>query len=205
MVAESASPPKSPGKMARKSSVFSPGCQIPLAIKLTVRSLYLVQGQGIAQIWPLVGLTYQQVKNMVAREGWSKERNAPGKLKPESEKSQVEELQLAHAQAEVKRIHESIAIRTEELSVRTLDHCSEILDKRPADMDKALQMASGAARNFVQIARMSRGLDARRSESAGNDGAPSVNVFLVRGETLERPMVRAEVVTEVEVKTIPNA
>lgn len=186
---------------------FSPGNPVPLAVKLAVRSFYVLQGLKPSQIGPMVGLSAKQVYNLSRREGWSTERVANrSKI---SEK--VKERQDARAADEIAFTHKAIAIRSEELSVKSLDHCAEILGRTmedgitPAIDSKSLQMATGAARNLVQIARMSRGLDARRSESAGNDGAPSVNVFLVRGETLERPMLRAEVVVEAEVKTISNA
>ena len=202
MVAESAKAPSTlPAKRGRKPG-FSPGSQIPLAIKLTVRSFYVVQGLGPAAIGPLVGLSAQQVTNMVAREGWRAQRGDKRTSKEGDAKKEIERLQSEHASEQNQRIHEAIAIRTEELSVKTLDHCAEIL-KAPSGSEKELQMASGAAMNFVKIARMSRGLDQRQSERNGAGDQLSVNLFVVRGETVESAVKRVEPV-EVVATALPT-
>lgn len=180
---------KSPGKSTPSAPgpslplvKFSAGNTIPMAVKLTVRSLYVLQGLKPAQIAPMCGLAPQQVANLARREGWTALRN--GKKEAKEQKSIA--LQDARASEDVARVVEAVAIRSEELSVRTLDRCSEILKSGGEDSDKKLQMASGAARNFVQIARMSRGLDARTNPN-GNGGFNqlNVNLFVVQGETPE--------------------
>jgi hypothetical protein len=170
MVAETA---PMPAKRPRKPS-FGPGSPIPISTKLSVRSFYLLQGLKPSQIAPMVGLSAQQVANLAIREGWSKERT---KRKAEKE-SKALERQDARAGEEIERIHQAIAIRGEELSVKTLDHCADLLSESVIDA-KNLQMASGAARNFVQIARMSRGLDRTASGSQSQPQGNSVNLIFV--------------------------
>jgi len=183
MVAELAKPLKP----ARPKPAFGPGSPIPISTKLTVRSFYLLQGLKPSQIAPMVGLSAQQVANLAIREGWSKQRTA----KKAEKESRALERQDARAEAEIDQIQRAIATRTEELSVKTLDHCAEIL-KSPAGSEKELQMASGAAMNFVKIARMSRGLDQRQSERNGAGDQLSVNLFVVRGEPVESAAKKVE-------------
>jgi predicted nucleic acid-binding protein len=175
MVAEAAKPTKRP--------VFHPGFRIPEAVRLTVRSLYVLQGLSPSAIGPMVHLTAQQVTNLVAREKWTAKRAS----KQNSREQKAIALQDARANDDVQRVVEAVAVRSEELSVRSLDFCSELLDDKDA---KGLQMASGAAANFVKISRMSRGLDVR---GAPGDSNGSVNVFLVAGERVQRSETRAEV------------
>lgn len=198
MVAEVVPNPKPP-KPARTKHAFGPGSPIPLSIKLSVRSFYLLQGLKPSQIAPMVGLSAQQVANLAIREGWSKQRT----VKKAEKENRALERQDARADAEVEQIHRAIATRTEELSVKTLDHCADIL-KSPAGSEKELQMASGAAMNFVKIARMSRGLDQRQGERNGSGDQLNVNVFVVKGETVESAIKRVEPV-EVVATALPTS
>lgn len=192
------SPTASAKPPASEPQKFGAGCPVPLAVKLAVRSFYVVQGMKPAQIAPMVGMNAEQVSNLARREGWVKLRaNQQGEKERKSA-----EAQDTRAQDDVARIVEAVAIRGEELSVQTLDHCSRILNRKtedgnPAIDSKELQMASGAAVNFVKIARMSRGLDAR---GAGDTRPNQINVglFIVSGEA--RPMKPA---IPCEAKPIP--
>ena len=197
MVAESESIPPAPKPKknapgAESALASSPalnfakgrGNRIPESLRLAIRSFYVVQGLGPAEIAPMVRMAPLQVRNLIAREKWAPLRAAKQKVR----ESKMIQLQDARASEDVARIVEAVAIRSEELSVRSLDFCGELLDAKDA---KGLQMASGAARNFVQISRLSRGLD-RGDASGGAGGKPSVSVFVVTGERLERPMRQAD-------------
>lgn len=169
--------------LASKSH-FGPGNPIPLAVRMTVRALYVVQGLKPAQIGPMVHLSATQVQNLVRTSGWSKLRAE----KSAQKESKAIALQDARADVDVQRVVDATAMLSEDLSLRSLNLCSELVDKKDA---KGLQMASGAARNFVQIARMSRGLDARTNGNGGGGvNQLNVNLFVVQGETPES-MARA--------------
>lgn len=173
----SAKPPASAPR-AKSLPQFGPGNPVPLAVKMAVRSFYLIQGLKPAQIGPMVGLSSQQISALARREGWSTGR----KGKPGRSEQKAVELQDSRAGVEVEKIHEAIAMRGEELAVGTLELAAERLRSKD---DKGLQMVSGAALNFTKIARMSRGLDARGVNSGGSGAVLAVNLFLVRGETPE--------------------
>ena len=190
---------RSKAKPRRKPSpghAFAPGLSIPLAVKMAVRSFYLLQGLQPAQIAPMVSLSAQQISNLVRRENWHEQRKAR-----ETKREQIAtKLQDTRAHADIAAVVEAVAIRGEELSVRTLEHCSAVLSRKtesgaPAIDSKELQMASGAALNFVKIARMSRGLDARGTNANGSVGQGGSNpfglaVFVVRGESREEVEAR---------------
>lgn len=157
-----------------KQATFSPGWRIPEAIRLTIRSLYVLQGIGPAQISEMVKLTPVQVRNLIAREGWRVQR---AKKRNERETKQIA-VQDARANEDIQRVVEATATLSEELSVGSLILSRELLEAKDA---KGLQMASGAAANFVKIARMSRGLDNRQQ-----DQGSSLNVFICRGEVVTK-------------------
>ncbi len=190
MVAEvSASQPKTTPR-------FSPGNRIPESIRLTVRSLYVVQGVQVAQIANTLGLKPQQVRNLVVREGWTKLRDKKGPRKQE-----LEAKLLARAQDDINRVVEATAILSEDLSLRSLNLCGEYLDAKDA---KSLQMASGAARNLVQIARMSRGMDQRNGpQNSSGDAVPQTLIFVGALERAVKPEPRQ--VTEVSAVPVPPA
>jgi len=165
-----------------KKPVYGPANPIPLAVCLAVRSFYVIQGLKPSQIAPMVGLSPAQITQLAIRKGWSSERVA--KRKERSRKA--EQAQDTRAKAEVSQIHEAIAMRTEELAVKTADRCADILGNVAGIDDKALQMSSGALRNFVQVARMSRGMDSRGPQnSPGGNGAQAGATLIFVG-ALER-------------------
>lgn len=155
--------------MVAETTKFSPGNRIPEAIRLTVRSLYVVQGLQSAQIAKTLGLKPQQVRNLCVREGWSALRAKKG-----PRKQQLEAKLLARAQDDQNRVVEATAILSEDLQLRSLNLCGEYLDAKDA---KSLQMASGAARNFVQISTMLRN-PAQRGAIAAQGGNGTTLIFV---------------------------
>ena len=183
MVAEVSQAPQKPSKRARQVLPW----RFPESTRLSIRSLYVVHGRQPKDIALALNLKAQQVSNIIHREGWTA-------LRPKKPTQRQEKLEIAireREQADVARVVEATALLSEDLSLRSLNYCSELLDAKDP---KGLQMASGAARNFVQIARMSRGLDSKRDTGADQSAQLNVNLFLVRGETLEQPIKRAEAV-----------
>jgi hypothetical protein len=151
--------------------------RIPEHIRLAVRSMYVIHARPPSEIARSLALTAPQVSNMIAREGWARLR---AKKQNEREQKAVA-IQDTRADHDVARVVETTAVLSEELGIRSLNFSSELLDAKDP---KGLQMASGAALNFVKIARMSRGLDAR---AGGNERSDvNVNLYIVRGETVNR-------------------
>ncbi len=174
--------------MVAETTKFSPGNRIPEAIRLTVRSLYVVQGLQSAQIAKTLGLKPQQVRNLCVREGWSALRAKKG-----PRKQQLEAKLLARAQDDQNRVVEATAILSEDLQLRSLNLCGEYLDAKDA---KSLQMASGAARNFVQISTMLRNPAQRGAipgQSGGNGGATLIFVGALE-RTTPKELKAAELV-----------
>ena len=143
---------------------------IPEALKLQVRSLYVLHGYAPIQIAQMLQLTADQIYRLVSRNGWNRLKEERGRRK--------EAAQDARAQADVAKVQEVVAIRAEELTVRSLDLCSDFLDTKDA---KNLSMASTAARNLSEITRKSRGLDQVAAVQVNAQNV-QLNTFLARGE-----------------------
>lgn len=125
---------------------------LPLAIRLQARSLYVQIGHPPSVIAQLLNVPVQRIYQLVSHEKWNRE-----KVKTEL-KSQ--ESARVRTEASISEIVEAVAQRTEELGLRTLDLSEQFLVAGDA---QKLQQASQAAMNFVKMARMSRGLDARQT------------------------------------------
>lgn len=188
MVAEASSPTKTI-KAGRKLKPW----YIPEATRLSVRSLYVIHGRPPSAIAQALDLTPSQVNGLINREGWRRL-----KVSKRIEKAAIADAQQnARADADISRVVETTAVLSEELSIRTLNLSSELLDAKDP---KGLQMASGAALNFTKIARMSRGLDTRQAQD--ERGSVNVNLYVVRGETVQRSEKRVE--TAIEISAVAN-
>ena len=139
---------------------------IPFATRATVRSLYVVHCKSPAEIASAIGLTGLQVRTLIARQGWTKDRDALLAKRDSKENESVAR--------QIEQVNEVIAIRSEELTVRSLDLCAEALDCKDA---KQLQMASSAARNLDQVRRSARNLDRGEQGKSG----PTFNMALFFG------------------------
>lgn len=128
-----------------------PRVSFDVVTRLKVRSMYLLQGLQTTEIAEELGLQRSQVQNLISRQKWAQKR----KKVAES----LEAKAIARTQREVEEIVETVAVKTEELAVRSLDAASEILDDKAGDYwAKDLQSVSQAAKNFVGLARQARGL-----------------------------------------------
>lgn len=151
-------------EFSRKRRVCNSPVTIPLEDKLRIRTLYVQSGQAPSIIAQGLGMDIRRVNNVIHREGWTKERQAIiGKLEKSAD---------AKAQASMNEIVEAVAQKTEELSVRSLNLCDELLTAKDP---KGLQLASAAAFNFVKMTRLCRRMD----QSALEAGA-SPSVILLR-------------------------
>ena len=157
-----------------KKRKFFKAHSIPFATRATIRSLYVVHCKGPAEIAALVALPRQKICDLVHKNGWTQERDA---ILSKRERQQTEEIVR---QAE--HVNEVVAVRSEELTVRSLDLCSEALDAKDA---RALQLASSSARNLDQIRRAARNLD--RSDQAKSGPTLNLAMFFTHGQATARP------------------
>lgn len=167
--------------------------------RATIRRLYIVAGQSPAQIAFALSLKPQQVRNLVSREGWLSLKSGKDKTR----KKQLDEKVLARAQEDQNRVVEASAILAEDLQLSSLNLCAEYVSAKDP---KSLQMASGAARNFVQISTMLRN-PAQRGAIAGQPGGgASVNLIFVGALERAQPkeLKQAEPVN-VSATQIPDA
>lgn len=167
--------------------------------RATIRRLYIVAGQSPAQIAFALSLKPQQVRNLVSREGWLSLKSGKDKTR----KKLLDEKVLAHAQADQNRVVEASAILAEDLQLSSLNLCAEYVSAKDP---KSLQMASGAARNFVQISTMLRN-PVKAGAAIAQGGGSTTNLIFVG--TLERAQPKAEPkqadAVNVEAKQIPDS
>lgn len=194
MVAETSPVP------AKPKAKFRP--TFPLPLKLKIRSLYVIQQESPAAIGEKVGLTRQQVQNLITRERWVVTKRRA--------KESFQAKQDARTKAEVDEVIEAVAVQTEDLSLRVLDKASRAMDREDKEACRDLQALSQTAKNFVGMARQARGLDAEIK--AERDGRGNVILFAASFERIEAaPMKRAEKTAdaqpalEASVKAIPDS
>ena len=108
---------------------------------------------------------------------------------------------LARADAQIERVVEATAILSEDLQLRSLNFCSELLNEKDA---KGLQMASGAARNFVQISRLCRRLDTQPGGNFQNGSGPQTTLVFV-GDMPRAARAEPKPVTEVSAQVVPDS
>lgn len=172
-----------PAQTKSKRGKFRP--TFPLPLKLKVRSLYIIQQLSSAEIGAQVGLTRKQVQDLVKREGWiSVKRRAKASFIAKHD---------AQACEQVAEIHESFAVKTEELSMAVLGK----LDKRMPDEDenvaRDLQAFSATAKNLIGVARQIRGMDSGKRDMPGGNtiiflgSAPRVGDSVKRSEVNVTP------------------
>lgn len=138
------------------------------------------------QISEVIGCDKQVIYDLSNRRGWSKLR---AKAWSKADKEMTDCLSN-----EIAQVSHEIATESEELTFGTLQMLRESIDNRNA---KDAQAASGAARNLVDIARRSRGLDSNNQQSTASNG--SVNFFVLQ----ELPAVPALPVSKPELQVNP--
>ncbi len=191
MVAETQPPAVLPAKPPRMST----GNRFSEVTRATIRRLYIVAGHNPAQIAIALSLKPQQVRNLVAKEGWARLKAG----KADSRKQQINDKLLARAQEDQNRVVEASAILAEDLQLSSLNLCAEYVTAKDP---KSLQMASGAARNFVQISTMLRN-PAQRGAIPGPSGNGTTLIFvgaLERAQPKELKQVEPAAI-EVSAKT----
>lgn len=152
--------------------------------------MYLLMGLDGSEIGASLSIPVKKVYDLIAREGWTKER--------ERMKSKAVAKCDERAAREVENIVESVAIKTEELALGTLDAAGEVLENQSGDFwAKDLQSLSQAAKNFVSLARQARGLD-----SASGNLADKPQILFLQLERVERPEKKVEHIHELSTSEV---
>ncbi len=99
----------------------------------------------------------------------------------------LEQKHDARAQAECAEIHEAVALKTEEITVRVLDKVDAAIDRDDVNAARDLQAYTQATKNIYSVARQARGLDLESRERAGN-GQTLVFIDLPRVEAKREPV-----------------
>ena len=145
----------------------------PLADELAVQTLYLVDGFSPKQISQSLTRPYNRVRALIARRGWAVQRRA---------KADQSSLAIdAHSRAHIQRVVQAQAVLAESASVASLTRTKEAL-ALPINRDNAnaVRAYAGSSRDLVNIARLSRGLDAAQQQQGGTN--LTLAMFLVKGE-----------------------
>lgn len=130
---------------------------------MRVRTLYLIKDEPPGVIAKTLGVDRQIIYDLVSKRGWAKMRE---KVWAKAD---------AQITADLEQVSHAIATESEELTFGTLQMLRESIDQRDA---KSAQMASGAARNLVDIARRSRGQD---QQIQGGSTGGNMNFFVLQG------------------------
>ena len=192
MVAEATANCTSPKKVKGRGHAR----QIDLTTRSQARNLYAVQHLTAQDVANRTGLTVPQVYSLAKRDGWVKTRvqlrAKAAQVLRDREEQQVEEL------------IDAMAIKSQVLSLGSLDKAIDTLARDDQNAAKDLQAYSQAAKNAVGIFRQARGLDAKQ---VGDGGTSQINVMFVGQLTrsAERTAVNVTPVESVPVSTTPDA
>jgi len=133
--------------------------------KIQARTLYLVGNLGPKEIAAKLGAPHKSIELLISRSGWSKMRNANWNKTGEEIAAKVE--------ADIAQVSQRIAVESEELTIGSLQVLRNSIATGNA---KDMQMASGAARNLVDIFRKCRGMDNKVETNQGS--STNVNMFV---------------------------
>ncbi len=183
MVATVESPAIAPSRPRQYS--YSGG-KLSAEQKLRIRTLYLSHNLGPKEISDQLKCDYRATRAIISTAGWAKLRGKRWE-KAEAEVNNVVEKDLAEVSQQIivnseELTHGSLELLRQSLAPDSPEMAALPLEKRlkfMADRAKTAQMASGAARNLVDIARRCRGLDNKVEQSTGT--ITNVNLFMIKG------------------------
>ncbi len=190
MVAETISNPPAKPKRRNASPVWS------LVQELAVQTMYLTDGMSPKHIASALQVSPQRVSNLVFQRGWSKERaKKAGKLEAKARAGEAEHIQ---------RVVKAQAAVAEAGSIAGLKRALQATESDSEFAARDFRSWAGGARDLVNVARLSRGLD-QQSGSIGSSTTLNLTQLVIRGEPLPAPVKLCEQVTEVEAQVIPVA
>lgn len=139
--------------------------KIDLLTRSQARNLYVVRQLSAPEVATQTGLTASQIYNLADREGWTKTRAEIKRKSAEALRARDEE--------DISEIVEAVAVKSQVLSLGTLDSAITELATPGEFQAKNLQALSVAAKNFVGLYRQAKSLDVAAQQ--GN----TVNVLYV--------------------------
>lgn len=138
---------------------------IDLLTRSKARNLYAVRQLPAQEVATACGLTVQQIYTLAQREGWTKTRVLM--------RQKEEQASQAREERDIKELVDAVAVKSQVLSLGTLDSALEELNTPGEFQAKNLQALSVAAKNFVGLYRQAKSLDVASQQ--GN----TVNVLYV--------------------------
>ena len=178
MVADTAQGSKKPKEPKKLNKGFRQ--PVPLITRMKVRNLYLGACLGNIEIGEQVGLTANQVAQIVYRDG----------LPAIRKRKQAKAIEATDARTDetLEQFNEQLAREAEEISLGALQRAREEVDSPGEFGARNFQSWTGGINNLVKAARTVRGLDAKQAADAGS----TVNLFIVSGERVQRSEARPE-------------
>lgn len=151
-----------------------PRRKVDMVTRMKIRSLYLYNGLDPKEIAEQTQIPVAAIHKLVGNAGWSAQRS---RLKRE-----IQAKADARSAAEVEGIVEAVAIKSEEMGLRSLDEAGDILDAKVRSdfWAKDLQSVSQAAKNFIGLARQARGLDTSENQAGNTQSILFVSLERVR-------------------------
>lgn len=166
----------------RKTGVRGP--EVPLMLRLKIRTMYLNSGESLRTIAAKTGLTEKTVKQMVFKEGWTKLKCRLKETLVAQQDAERDEI-VSQAMNQIK--DESIAIAGESMAA--------IREALAAKSSKDFQALTAGARNLVSVAKA-----IMLPNATNGDGSTQVNVFVLRAGQMAAEDPKQ--VTEVEAKRV---
>jgi hypothetical protein len=161
-----------------------------LADELAVQTLYLVDGFTPKQISQSLTRDYQAVRRLIWSRGWTAQRRNKSELARASTN--------AHSHAHIERVVKAQAVLAESASVAGLKRAMESAQSGSETSARDFRAWAGGARDLVNVARLSRGLDAAQQQQ--NNTSLTLAMFLVKGE---RELKNVAESTPVDVSATP--
>lgn len=160
------------------------GPEIPLMVKLKVRTMYLNSGQTLRAIATATGLQERAVNRLVSQQGWTRLKH--------NLKESLERQQDAERDSLVTQAMEQIKEETISIAGDSMAKIRSALERDDRDAARDFQALTAGARNLVTIAKA-----IMQPSSADNAGSNVLNVFMLRAGDVTPD---AKQVTEIEAR-----
>lgn len=146
---------------------------VDVATKVRIRNLYMVQCLPHKEIARQTGLTERAVQSVVYRLGLAAKRK--------ENEAKTMERHDALTRDGLSEVTDAIAAQAEEYALGGLKRSGEALQDEGEFAARNFQSWTGGVKNLVQVAKLARGATDETPQ-----GAVMLNLFCVRGETVER-------------------
>ena len=142
------------------------GMEIPVYTRAKARNMYLQQCLPYAAISEATGLSVTSLMQLACREGWTE-------LKRQQKKRLLQKAD-ERGEAMQNEVAESIASRSEQYALRTLDRVGGSLERDDPLAARDAQSYTGALKNLVSVVR-----DIRAPQQQQQQGS-TLNMFILR-------------------------